>query len=854
MRACILLLLSCLLANAANLIHNSSFEVGASGWFVWGNTNRNDAYGNEAAVASLVVNTNGSATHGSHSMAFQTRLIARGFLMPAGPCALTFDARGFNAGILSAGVQQTYKAKIDAELIPTNNFSITTSWQRFTNVFIAPTSGWYMVKFVAGRTWIDRVQVETGSVASAYAPMPLEVGMDTADSENALFLGDAKTLRFNFWNALMPTNVSVYYQLVSSIWNTNIASGLISTNALATNANVTINLTLPTINGAIRALCYITNIYDTWDETSIAVFPFAAQNGRNTNGLLGLDTHFNPYHLQSIRQIGFSWIRVFSLTKYLRWVQIFPTLTTTNIYDNKWFSDYVIERIATNDLVPLVVLSGEDNAWYPETNASLAVMVADFTNYVGRIVYRYSQAPYNVHHWEIFNEPHQSGRVNPNVSDSAVYANIYTNSARLVKVIDPASTVVGFGGYSQGSLGDSAWSAFTPQGKTDADVLSWHLYPQMAGNSDPNWRDDYRDFSTANLDPIMQSFGGVRPLWMTESFITDAGGYHGVNQTFEYPFFWGVAPGWTSEAEFNTQDNMAMPAMDRITYSFVRAVGWGFAQYNFQSGRMTDDTIFQTAHPTIYEINNTFKPWCVALAMANHFVKTPGLGRVTNANAYYVEAYIHTNSLGVVVPIWCQDRTNRTLTCSSSPGALYDTMGNLISTNSLTVPLTRSIRYLVSGTLSYAQMTNLIMSASVATNLDVIAPGLTVDLSPVGETIAWGVTGTNAFKATALDESVVQYGGGPTQNPPPVIPSNQTNVQYRWSFNAGTTWSPWGATNHFYKSFDGPGQYAVTWQAKDSANNTSTVTGPTFGDLTPGATNVLNVSGQMNLGTITVVQ
>lgn len=854
MRACILLLLSCFCASGANLIHNSSFELGPSGWFVWGNTNNAFQRGNEEAVGSLVVATNGSATHGSHSIVFQTRLIARPFLMPAGPCTLTWDARGLNAVLLSAGVQQTYKAlQVNTELIPTNSFSITTSWKRFTNVFIAPTSGWYMVKFVAQRTWIDRVQVETGSVASAYAPMPIEVGMDTADPENALFSGDAKVLRFNFWNALMPTNVSVYYQLLSSIWNTNIASGIISTNMLQTNANVTINLTLPAINGGVRALCYITNLYDTWDETSLAVFPFAAQSGRNTNGLLGIDTHYSAYHLRSARRIGFSWVRAFSLMNYSRWTRVFPTLTTTNIDNGKWYPDFQFEVVATNDLVPLVVLAGEDNQWYPQTNASLDVMIGDATNYVGRMVYRYSQPPYNIKHWEMWNEPQQTPRATVALYDPTIYANLYTNIARLVKVIDPASTVVAFAGYSQGSQGDAAWAAFTPQGKTDADVLSWHLYPQMGGDTDPNAPDDYRAFSTANLDPIIRSFLGVRPLWMTEAFISDAGGYHGANDTFEYPFFWGVDPDWLTEAEFNTHDNMAMPAMDRIVYSFVRTIGWGFKQYTMQSGRMPDDTIWQSAHPTIYEIDNRFKPWTVALCMANYFIQTPGLGRITNsASTNYVEAYLHTNTFGVVVPIWCPDRTNRTLSFSSSPGAFFDTMGNLISTNSLSIQLTRSVRYLVNGTLNASQMTNLVMTAGVAITADVIAPGVTVDLSPVGETIAWGVTGTNAFKATALDDTVVQYGGHVGQ-PPPVIPSNQTNVQYRWSFNEGGSWSPWGATNHFYHSFAGPGLYKVSWQAKDLQNNLSPmVTGPAFGDMTPGASNVINISGVANIGTITV--
>lgn len=795
-------------------------------------------------------------------MWFRTRAFSRPFWLTNGTYTETHGSySSTGAAYTNTVIPNWFVAGSASDLIaPASSMActpLTTGWKRFTNTFTVPTNGFYCVKFfcnsASAQTWIDEIQIVEGSVATAYVPAAvIEVGMDTADPGNNLFLSDAKTLRFRLWNHGPTTNATIRYDIVHGAWNTNLASGTVSTNALAGGTNTIINLTLPSLWGDQRITCYVTNVNDTWDETSVSLFPYAAQSGRDTNGMLGIHAHYSPYHLAHARKIGFTWNRILSPIFDARWTNLFPSITPpiTNIFPagtGHWLADYVFEYSVTNDLIPYVVLTAPDSSWHIQTNTTVDLMVADFTNYVGKAVFRWKEAPFNVKYWEVFNEPQQLERTNPPVFQPAVYANIFTNSARLIKVIDPTATVIGFGGYGQASQAFDAWTAFTPAFQADADILSFHFYPLHSGTFDPNTTEDYRGDSTANYDDMDTAFHGIRPLWNTETATRDIGGYHTIQVAFDYPHYWDNTTGWTSEAWKNELEVRQLPCIDRITYNFCRSVGIGMAQFNIQNGRMPDDTIFAENHPTIYELNGCLKPWAVALLFANHFVKRPGIGRVNVAANLWVEAWLHTNSLGTVMPIWNCDRANRTLTLSGSEWpAVYDTFGNLIQTNVNAIPTTRSVRYLVSGTLNALQLSNAVATASVATNQDVLPPGLTIDFSPIGSTVAWGGV-SNAFKATAIDQTVMSYDNGSGT-------TTQTNVMYRWSLN-GTTWSPWGVTNHFYHSFSGPGQYAVSWQAKDLAGNeTAVLTGPAFGDMTPGATNILNVSGQANVGTLTVVQ
>lgn len=828
--AIILLMLLGLPVSGQNLIRNSSFEVGGSGWITFGSPSSTQ-HGIDYPLAEHIVNTNGVGRHGAYAMWFRNELVGPPVYLTNGTYTHTFEARGNSS--ISAGIVQTYLVAV----IPPDSFSVTASWQSFTNTFTAPTNGWYCPRYYSASTpgefWIDKIQLTRGSTAEPYAPAAvIEVGMDTADSGNSLFLSDSKTLRFKLWNNGAQTNASVAYQ-ITGLWNTNLATGFITTNALAANTNTTINFTLPSFWGWQRAVCYVTNINNTWSETTISVFPYAAGVSRDTNSLLGVHSQFSPYHLRQNRQIGFGWTRVFSPLNQSRWTNVFPaSMSAPAEYSpGVWHADFQYLWIGTNILEPFTPLAPQDHEWWVQTNASRALMIADYVNYTTQMVHRYKGTN---KYWEIFNEPQQNDAGVTTIPRHIMapyygsnYAWIATNAAVQIRLFDPNAIIIGFGGYNSADQGWDAWTNMMAFSNYFS-ALSFHLYPQDQ-LLDPNLIEDDNVYSSVNVGSIARKFKGIKPLWNTETAGYGVGGYHGINMGFVYPFRNGpLTPAWTSVAWYNELNNRAYRESEVIAINFLRCIGWGFSHYNLQNAASITVDQFGFPHPTIYELNNTVKPEIVALTMANHFIKTPGLGRGTNstqANAYYIELYMHTNSLGSVMTGWSNDRTNRTLTlaASSSYPAVYDLMGNPIQSNSPTVLITRSPRIFVSGSLTIAQLSNALCNATYTLPGDTIAPGLTIDFSPVGRTTE-GVGITNLFTWTPIEETTLSWASITVSN-------SMTNVLSRWSFDEGSTWTDWNQSNHVYRSFSDSTLRRITVQSKDKANNTTTASGPYFGDF-----------------------
>lgn len=831
------LVILCLLATISptkgeNFVVNGSFECFDKGWYTWG-ANFETAYGNDTSVYSHVVSTNGVGQHGTHAIYFATRLMSWSFYLTNATYSFTFSARGASAYSMRADCVRT----AFTSLTPTPTYSVTTAWQRFTNTITVGTNGWYCIKFHQPAsivtTWIDAVQLEAGANATDFAPGPvIEFGL-RANADNVLFSDDTRQVQCAIWNRVAQTNMTIHYDIVSGAWNTNIASGDISTNALAVGGT-TINLPLPDILGDVRILGYVTNVDNTMEETAATILPFTAQSGTDTNGILGIDTMWSPYHSGLVRRLGFTHVRLLSQTPDLRWVTCFPTLTTTNFNppgSGVWNSDYAVASFADSGLTLTVCLvGGNDGTWYPQTNASTAVMIGDFTNYVGRVVHRYSQAPYNVHRWEVWNEPQQNPRAAIALYTPTVYANLLTNTVPLIRAIDLQGYIIGGGGLSQESQWTNIWNATTTDGRALLNAVSFHIYPHASGDNDPNDTEDQSVDSTGNFGRITAAVkfntGNIDVL-NTETATRDIGGFHTKSVAYVYPYYWSDPDGWTSQGWFNELECRQVPAIDRATYNFLQSVGCGMKVWYPQYQRKMDETVLTGNSPNITELSGVLKPWAAAVVVANHLVRVPGQGRLNNVNQYYLEAYIHSNLVfGVVIPIWCFDRGNRTMTLTNKEFRLVDTMGNTISTNSFTAPITRSARYIVSGTSEINALSNAVKFATVATNVYTTPPGVTVDITPIGACqIGPGIT--NWFKATAIDATVMSYGWDDR-----ITNASQTNVMYSWTFNEGHDWSPWGNTNHFQKSFASSGLYRVGWKAKNILGTESAVAyTPYFGDL-----------------------
>ncbi len=885
--AFVLFVAFCSIGSAQNLLHNGSFEAGAAGWTRTGQLGITSE-GADMPTASAVVSSNNAYVHGGHSFYNVGIVRSASFMCWAGQTnTLTWSDRASSSLNVHAAIMPLWQVNVDPGVDDTNgtvaaySSTATTAWTRHTNQYVVKTNGLHIVKFYQAGSpmWIDAVMVETGSVAHAFQPMsPIEFNVDTADPENVLFVGDSKVARFTYWNDPVisaTTNMTTVYTF-PNLWNTNLAWGTISTNSMVTGATV-INLNLPATWGTIRTLSYVTNLPHTWNETIITAFPFAAQTGVDLNGLMGADMNWGTNSLADARRLGVARARMLSQTREFRWEQLYTNLTTVKTFGTAWYTDFIVSNAMNYSSIPFfVVLTPEDNIWRSntaETNANWTVMRDSFIYYGSNVIYRYrpgNPSGLVITNYEIINES-QQGRATVDLNNPVYYSDLYTNLLAVAKAISSDINFLCCGGVSSAGQGTNQWAYISPWAKSNTWGHTFHFYPGNSGAQDPNDNDDIAQYTTANYYDWQREYLTNKFSWNTENATRDTGAYHSELAAFAYPFwgsfadmkdasgaaipnYWSGNQLWNQELDERGHINATM----RVTYNFLRTVGSGFTHFNFQYITAINDNVFSGNTPTIYELNYTLKPWAAALFVANHLVKKPGLGRIYNTNENNIEAWGFTNSIGCVAPAFAPNKGNYRITTTNSNIAQFDCMGNLIKASGTNFDISRLVTYLVSSNLTYAQFSATIGSASAATNADTIAPGLTVDVSPIGATTAWGTRGTNIFKFTAIDNAVSNYG---VSNSPPNVPLGNimvTNVYYRYTFDRGATWSAWSQTNVFAYSFPVATNCALGVQAKDKIGNTTpTVYGPNFGDLTvPEAipdpsTNGLTINATvLNVGTL----
>lgn len=189
---------------------------------------------------------------------------------------------------------------------------------------------------------------------------------------------------------------------------------------------------------------------------------------------------------------GATWTRV----NLLQWRVVQPQENSQ--FD--WTSyDAVMEAPAAQGLTPIVIIGA--TPWWaaasatPNSDPIDPAHLSEFAAFVSAAVARYSQPPYNVKYWELYNEPDSTVTTYaPGISswgnDGAGYAAMLKAAYPAIKAADPDATVL---------FGSLAYDWFTTQGGPfnrqfldDAlnagagpyfDVLGFHYYAPFA----PNW-------------------------------------------------------------------------------------------------------------------------------------------------------------------------------------------------------------------------------------------------------------------------------------------------------------------------------------------------------------------------------
>ncbi len=792
------MLLAITSAHAANLIPNSSFECGPGrGWvyYVGGDTK-----GNPDSAAGELRTTD--AWHGVTSFRLGSRLMSRAIWLRAGTYTMSVYGRSPTSISIKIGIM----GGSELANVPPTSVTFTNGWSRFTSTATLGTNGMYCAKIYSANvlvndTLVDAVQLETGSSATAYAPeYPVELGLDTADANNLLMVGDTKQFRFRFWNdGAAATNQGQY--LIYDYLNRLVSSNSIY-EVLAANTNKTVLNALPSQNGYLRIFSRLYDSNDSWDETSVAVLPFSTVTTQDTNAILGTHPNYLPYHMLRERRSGFGFARDLSPIGGVRWTTVQPT-SGAFVYN-----DAAVANIATNGMVPICNLY-PGLAWPTwATNGDGSADFSAYTNYVYNVVARYSQAPYNVHYWETLNEPNASVWDSIGLGTNLTgIATMITDSVKQIFDADPSAYIIALGGMAHAADGLTVWNALSGTTQSKISAVSGHMYPQD-GSSDPNASES--DVHFASVKDWAYNFAGIRPVWNTESGGWSVGGMKTMDSMREGNY--SLAETFSPETLRNEKQQRSQYNVDRCLYACVRSLGWGMRYINYWSKYYNDVMVdLSPTDPTVIEYNCSETPHGTALLISQSFTGL-GLGKITNSSATTMDLFGFTNSLGSVVAAWNYDRTLKSLTLTNSSGVgIVDCMGNQVATNTAAFTITRTPQYLISSTLSFAQLSNDVKQASIATVTDTIAPYIAFDVAPSGN---WsGDTNATLIKWSACDTKVIPW----------TTATTSTNIVYKWHLDADsyTAYSP---SNHVWISNLAAGNHTIYVTAMDTSLNAAEYT------------------------------
>jgi len=783
---------------AANLIPNSSFECGIGrGWLTFGTAN-SPFLGNLAEARTWVTN---DAFHGKYSLQVLGTCYSRAIWLTNGTYTFSMYAKCNNAG---AG--PFYYGMLDGGNLygvpPPTSTNIAGTWTRYTSPFTASSNAFYWAKFYTFQNFcfqVDALQLESGTNATTYAPAAtIEAGLNIGSSNSMWFTGSTPTFSINFWNEGAATNVLAEYHVLD-VWNNDIFPGQ-NTSALAASTNTITTVTLPsTRTGHLRITSRLLSVNDSGDEATLIVYPFASNTTANAStDWLGGHPNASPFHVQREMMAGRRWGRILSPDyAATRWDYIEPTR------DNFTFYDFTLTNLSNGGMTILAPLTPTDGTWPTwATNADGTADLNAFSNYCNKVVGHYKAYCSN---WEVGpNEPFQTGPLVPlNVQIATNYSKVLAAGISGITNADASAKIVAMAGaYGGGDWAWQVWTNLSAGSQAAVTYVSTHIYPQDNA-LDPNAAEDAASHFS-NPGGWITFFSGVRPVWNTESATYSAGPIKGV--TGIWPINYDVQSTFSPEAWRNESENRQLSSLVRILTQALRCIGYGMQKFFYYDSRYWNDANFVSTQPYGADYLQVDRPEIASLSIAQSLVAR-GFGRVVNAGAVALEMYSFTNSAGnPVVAAWNYDRVNRGLTLTNSTLGLVDAMGNQIQTNLATARVARVPRYFVSSTLTLAQLSNTLASATVASAADILAPQVSFDIAPSGN---WsGATNAALVKWTALDDTWTAWPPG----------TGSSNVVYKWKLDSGS-YGAYSQSNHVWFSNLASGNHTVYVTAADAAGN-----------------------------------
>jgi hypothetical protein len=289
------------------------------------------------------------------------------------------------------------------------------------------------------------------------------------------------------------------------------------------NAGAPIGNPLPGPRASMWATELLT--YTVW-------LPYIVKDLRLPDGLFGVQIYAaDPGSIDRMSEIGTAWVRL-----PLSWYYIEPENSTPENYS--WSVSFEEQLAALSARhIQVILLFGDNPSWAATyLNGPIDLVdISELTEFMQAVVARYSQPPYNVKYWEMYNEPDNGSAWAAEQGAGffghtpEAYVDILEAVYQPIKAIDPEAKVL-LGGLAYDAWPEPFVEDFLDQvliggGAAYFDLMNFHYYLAFRANWEPYGHDILGKL--AYLRDKMADYGVNKPIVCTETgWFTnpDAGG------------------------------------------------------------------------------------------------------------------------------------------------------------------------------------------------------------------------------------------------------------------------------------------------------------------------------------------
>jgi hypothetical protein len=636
-----------------NLLPNSSFECGKSGW---GGIGPTGGWGRLNDLLGEIDTT--AAQHGSNSL----KITVSDQAMPMEffdwfelTHARVRTMLAANVGWIPVekGADYTFSAwlKADREGVPAvlefyfgrspvrKKLTLSTEWKRHTftlaaaedHCFVAAGPDLSASSLPEATVWIDALQLEKGGEATEYETAdPVEVAIEEGPESHIFTAGSKPTLRATVHNGSADKTVANLTVLVTDFFGARVANYSAIVAALP-GRTVSASLVIPVERmGYYDAAIHVKAGARTRDSTRrlAVIAPYAPKDS-----FWGMN-HTFPWDelVRQARQAGLCSMRDWSA----KWHEVEPEQGRFDFTE----ADRQIDRPLALDEQVLVLLPHPAARWSGTTPpvppkkiyaydamATMPRNLNEFSNYVETTVRHYAS---KTKWFEILNEPLDSSYSLPAVKGYKPkdYVTVLKAAYAAAKKADPQCVVVG------GPAGNAPerYDEYFKEGCLDGlDVLNFHVYP---GLKPPEWLET----RLAPINEAMRKAGKLKPIWATEF------AYFADDHPSVAPYDFSI-PRLENEkllAAYIVRGSVVMLA-NNVTRIFYHAAAAGTLNLNVLS---EDDFIFDYA-------SAPRKVYSAQAAMANLLPAGTTFSRRIPTRTG-LRAYAFENADGAVIVAWAE--------------------------------------------------------------------------------------------------------------------------------------------------------------------------------------------------------